>query len=351
MLNVLKLVLQLSLNVWLIVGLRMRVSGVAISTVTSSAVMAVGLLIYTVAKTGVRYNKTLALKMLAFSWPMWLAGIAGLYIGSSSRYYIRVFSSMNDVGLYALAERFSGIMLYCLAAILTILDGRKLQALISRGIARSFTQSSAFSAQRCSLSASASACSQARSFTSLPTPDFYPSTRAVPLLVLGAILACLSNFVSFSFLVTETTKSLGLYSYLTAAVVSLLYLILIPLYGYIGAACAVASAQAFLLMVTYIYGRKRYDMHLPIRVLVKVAGASACACVVGSIISPDAQIFLSISARALCWLGATLAIVYFLLQDSEIRAHATDVLPPRISSAFLRLTSEAKIAPKDGGTV
>src|SRR5690606_24516204 len=97
--NLAKLVLQIALNVWLIVFENLGLMGLAIASATSTGISALLLLLYSTRKAGVAFSYPDIKLLFLFSWPMWVGGIAGLYIGSSNRYYIRLFSSIDDVGI------------------------------------------------------------------------------------------------------------------------------------------------------------------------------------------------------------------------------------------------------------
>ena len=335
--NVLKLAIQLSLNIFLIVGMRMGVMGVALSNLGSSATMAVVLLLYTVYRTGIRYDRALAVRMLVFSWPMWFAGIAGLYIATSSRYYLRIFSSLDAVGLYALAERFSSIMIMLIWLpfwqywmVESFKYHQEGNTAAFRTVFRIATAVLFVAGLGISLFA-------APVIHVMSTRAFYPAGYAVPLLVLGTIFWCLANFVSFSFLVTENTKALSAFSYVTATFVSVLYLVLIPTLSYIGAALAWVGAQGLQLVLTYIYGRRRFDMNLQMRFVPQVTAIAIGACVLGALPRPGLGFLADLSVRVLCWSAATLLIGYVLLVDRAFRGTALAAVPQRFQQLAARI--------------
>jgi O-antigen/teichoic acid export membrane protein len=318
--NVLKLVMQLSLNIWFIVGLHKGVVGVAASTMASSATMAVLLLIYTVAKSGIRYDHQAALRMLAFSWPMWLAGLAGLYIGSSNRYYMRIFSGIDSIGLYSLAERFSGIM--------TMLIW---QPFAQYWMVESFKYHQQGNRTAFSVVFSiivAILFSAALGISLFATP------------VIHVMSSKPSGFAAFSFLVAEKTKRLGAYSYLTAVLVTVLYVALIPVLGHVGAAMASAMAQAIQLTITYRQGRRLYDMQLSMGFFFYIAAVAVVAYLVATFITADLGFFLDVTVRAIVWTGATFLILHKLLRQKSIREHAVEVAPGPLRPLLRYLVAE-----------
>jgi O-antigen/teichoic acid export membrane protein len=338
--NILKLVMQLSLNIWFIVGLHKGVVGVAASTMISSATMAVLLLLYTVVKTGIRYDHKSALRMLAFSWPMWLAGLAGLYIGSSNRYYMRIFSGIDSTGLYSLAERFSGIMTMLIwqpFAQYWMVESFKFHQQGNRAAFRVVFAILGAILFIAALGISLFASPVIHVMSSRP---FYPATQAVPFLVLSAIFSCMSGFVSFSFLVAEKTKQLGAYSYLTAVIVTVLYVALIPVLGHVGAAMASAMAQGIQLTIAYRQGRRLYDMDLSMSFLFHVGAVAAVAYLVATFVTTDLGFFQDLTVRVIAWTGATLLILHKLLHEKNIRQHAVEVAPGPLRPLLRYLVAE-----------
>jgi O-antigen/teichoic acid export membrane protein len=328
--NVTKLVMQLSLNIWFIVGLSKGVVGVAMSTMISSATMAGLLLLYTVSKTGIRYDHAKAMHMLAFSWPMWLAGLAGLYIGSSNRYYMRIFSGMDSVGLYSLAERFSGILNMLIWQPFQqywMVESFKYQ---QRGDKRALNVVFLFACAILFAAGLGIALFATPVIHVMSNKAFYPATQALPFLVLSVIFSCLAGFFAFSFLVTEKTKVLGAYTYVTAFVITIFFVTLIPILGHVGAAIASAIAQAIQLTITYRRGRQLYDMNLSIGFLFYALGATTVAYVLGTLVVRDAPLLLDVLVRTVAWLGGAGAILHWLLRDKNFRAQALELAPERL---------------------
>ena len=98
-----KLLIQLSLNILLVVYLELGVLGVALSSAISSCFFAIILGSYTLYHTGVRIHIPTGKQMIVFCWPLWLAGVASVYVSSSNRYFIKLFGSLDEVGLFELA--------------------------------------------------------------------------------------------------------------------------------------------------------------------------------------------------------------------------------------------------------
>ena len=105
-----KLVLQLGLNLLLVVYWQQGVLGVVLSAVISSVVLGIGSTIYVSLHEAPAFDWQVTRRMLQFCWPLWLSGLAGLYIGSSGAMFLRVFATLGDVGRLELAIKFASVV-------------------------------------------------------------------------------------------------------------------------------------------------------------------------------------------------------------------------------------------------
>lgn len=262
--SLVKLVLQLGLNVWFIVELEMGVLGIALSSAISSALFAFLLGAFTLAKTGIIFDKAMAIKQLMFCWPLWVGALAGIYIGSANRIFIRFFSTLDDIGLYELAVKFSSILL------LLVWEPFSQYWNIERfSIYRNDNDpSSIFRVVFRFIVALLAVVGVGISIFAQPVIElmsdqaFHLAFEAVPLLVGGTFFGCLVLFCDFAFLAGERTGRISQNTYICAAVVSLFYVALIPALGFVGAALALMLAQFVHFVVTYFRSKRLFDMQL-----------------------------------------------------------------------------------------
>jgi O-antigen/teichoic acid export membrane protein len=258
--SILKLVSQVSLNLLLVVYWRGGVLGVVESGVISSTVIGIALTVYVAIHERPAFDWLMTRRMLQFCWPLWLSGIAGLYIGSSGAMYLRVFGSLAVVGLLELALKFA-----------TVVDmliwnpfwqhwepmsfryyreehgRRKFQVAFIVVSALMFTGGlgiSIFAEPVIRVMASKS---------------FYAAASVVPILTFGFVLNSLNQFSNFSFLVTGHTKVHSLCQYATAVVITIAYLALVPSLGLVGAALAQCLAFGASFAIVRVVAARYYD--------------------------------------------------------------------------------------------
>ncbi len=101
-----RLLLNVSLNVWLLVGLNLSVEGLLIGNLITSIVHTAALLIVFM-KTRGRYQLDFpqALDMLRFSGPLVVAALLAMLMHEADRYLLRIFVSMDEIGVYSLAHK------------------------------------------------------------------------------------------------------------------------------------------------------------------------------------------------------------------------------------------------------
>lgn len=324
--NLAKLIAQLSLNIWLVVFKEYGVLGIAISAMSSSTIFALILIVYTFYHVGLGFDRKMALVMFKFCWPLWLAGLAGLYIGSSNRFYMRFFSSLDDIGLYELAVKFS--------TILTMLVWEPFQQYwqIERFQCYKLDKGKLiFQNVFMVISTILLVVGLGVTIFSVPvikimaSQEFHSASNAIPFLVAGAVFSSLSMYFNFSFFVTDNTMWISKINYIIAVLITLFYFIFIPLWGYVGSALAVCCAQIVQFLIMYFVSRRFYDMEILLNNFTFIFMVSCVAGVVGfwdEKFSFLADLFL----RASVYLLALIFMLYPVLKNDASRAMIFEVL-------------------------
>ncbi|KAB2890437.1 MAG: oligosaccharide flippase family protein [Desulfobulbaceae bacterium] len=325
--NLVKLIVQLSLNIWLVVFKQLGVYGIAISAMSSSVFFAVILICYTFYHVGFHFDKIVAQKMIIFCWPLWLAGLVGLYIGSSNRYFLKIFSSLGDIGLFELAVKFS--------AIISMLIWEPFQQYWQIERFRNHKEENAkeiFQNVFYAVSNILAIVSLGVIIFSGPvidimaSADFYKASYAVPFLTAGTFFSCLSTYFNFSFFVTENTKWMSRINYLVAIVITFFYFIFIPLWGFVGAALAVAIAQAVQFVVVYRLSSRFYDMEISLKSLghiLLIAGV-ACGCT-SALLLAEFDFWGDVFTRTVVYALAVIFIIYPIWLNPSTRAVIHDI--------------------------
>ena len=260
--SLLKLICQLSLNIFFVVYLKLGVFGVAYASIISCLVFASALAIYTCLKTGLNFDVSIAKKMVIFCWPLWEGSLAALYIGSANRQYIRTFSTLEDVGLFELAARF--------ASLLTVLFWQPFSQywdterfnLQKRGELKVIEPVSLLVVPLLMCAALGITIFSQTVIEIMAGPAFHRAHDAIPWLTAAAFFSCLNKYNNFGFLMAEKTKYISRIQYVSALIATICFFTLIPAYGFIGAALAAAITNASQLLITLKLARPHFNMKM-----------------------------------------------------------------------------------------
>lgn len=262
--SIFKLILQVGLNVYLIVFKDYGVAGVIYSAVISSMVMAVFSAVYVFYYSGFNFSGKLAKRLVIFSYPLWLSAVAYLYTGSIDKYFLRLFDSLDAVGLYALAGKFAMLIMVVVWApfssvwqplryeVYELAEPnvvyRKIFMMLMVALSLVGLGLSLFSVDVIRLMAAKS---------------FWPAASVVPILVLASIASVLAFFNNFGILLKEKTSIIAKGTYINVVVMTISFIALIKLFGMPGAALAALVGAMFNFLWIAHGSKKLYDMELP----------------------------------------------------------------------------------------
>ena len=133
----------------------------------------------------------------------------------------------------------------------------------------------------------------------IPNSQYWEAIKIVPLILLANLFLGIYHNLSVWYKVTDRTKY-GAYISVFAAVITLvLNYVLIPKIGYVGSAIATLVAYGSMMVLSYLYGRKYYDVPYN---LMNIGGFLLLAIVFSAI--------SFYQFRGNMWLGTLLLIVF-----------------------------------------
>jgi len=262
--TVLKLVSQLTANIILVVKFDMGIIGVAYSTVigtfVAAALTSIHPIIYSYKE---KISKQLLVDMVKYCYPLWLTGFVGLYVSSVPQFALSRFSTLSDLGLFNLANSF-GILVGVLFwnPFFSYWQVERFKIYNEPNAEKTYNEM-LYSALIISLVIVIGISLLAKPVIQLMAdPAFFNAYIAVLPLCLFIVFRYLTWFFNFSFLVTKNTQENFKNNIFNAIVTTVISLILIPTYGFAGAAWALAISGAGTTIYCYVRSRKYYDMKI-----------------------------------------------------------------------------------------
>ncbi len=296
----------LTLNIVLLVFLGMGVRGIFLSGLISMASFAVALLALRIPGGGWKPRPRLLRQMLAYCLPFMPMGLMAFVVNFSDRYFLRVYTDMQTVGIYALGYKF-GLMV-------GFLIGTPFQLVWS---AQAFEIAKAANAQKtyarlltyyagALLAMSCLLAAMSREIvTVVATPDYAAAASVIGLVAWGAVFLNLTDMVQVGIMITKRTFWLPILWGITMVANVAMNFLLIPRWGMMGAAWSTLLSFALQAAMTMVVSESLY----PIRYewgRVALLGAIALAGTMLDRILPVLSVYASVVVKSVILLGMAL---------------------------------------------
>ena len=262
--SLLKLFIQVSLNIYFVVIRNMHVEGVIYSTLIASTIMGLVLTTHSLWITGVRITKSACKMLFTFSLPMKLAAAGAFYLTYGDRYILNIYTNLTQVGIYSLAYKF-GFVFTIIAwdAFENMWDAEK-YAIHEKPDAK-------FIYQKVFLYMS-SILITVGLFISLfikdlliimSDPAFHSAYKIVPIIIIAYIIQSLGRYCDLGILLERKTIHIAYAHVIAVVVITVAYFTLIPAFGIYGAAWATVIGFTARFYWVNKKGKQYYDMELP----------------------------------------------------------------------------------------
>jgi len=262
--SVLKLILQLSLNIYFVVILQMHVLGVLYSSLIMSAVVGIFLIIYTFKTVGFTFSRKMAGTLLAFGAPFIFSNIGDFILTFSDRYFLKAYTDLSCVGIYSLGYKLGFLLwIFPIVPIMNIWGPQRFD-IAEKPDAREINYRFFFFFNAivisCALGISIFSFDL---FRIMSAPEFWDAYKVVPLIMLAYVIQAWTSFGNFGVLYAGKTKYIAYGTVVAAVAVIILSFILIPTYGIYGAGIATIIAFLIRFIIIYYYSQKSFRLFLP----------------------------------------------------------------------------------------
>lgn len=280
-----------------------KVAYVFISNLIASALTLL-MLIPVYVKIGFGFNSTIWKQMIKYAFPVLIAGIAFGINEAFDRILLKYLLPENvaavEVGLYSACYKLGMFMtLFVMAFRLGIEPFFFNHSSSSNAKETYATITKYFTLFGCIILLVVVIYIDLFKQILIPNSQYWEALKIVPLILLANLFLGIYHNLSVWYKVTDHTKY-GAYISVFAAIVTLvLNFILIPHIGYVGSAIATLVAYGSMMVLSYLYGRKYYNVPYN---LVSILGFLALAIVFSAI--------SFYQFRGNIWLGSALLILF-----------------------------------------
>lgn len=304
-----KLFLQLSLNVFFLVGLRTGVIGILASTVLANTIIGVSVSVWTVRRVGLSFSPSTLRALVRYAGPMIVTQFATFFATFGDRYLLKAFGGESAVGLYNLSYQF-GFLLFAIGfSPFNSLWGPRRFAIAKGPDAavrdRELSDGFGYANVLTLPIAVGLALFVGDILRLMTTPPFFAAAQAVPVILISYVLLAWSNVHDLGILVKEKTEYLTLINWLAFFVAGTLWILLIPDYGALGAAVAGTVSFAARYGLTYLVAQRLWPVRYDWTPTIRMVGAGVLLVLVSNAL-PTMHLALSIA------LHSVMMLVYLL---------------------------------------
>jgi O-antigen/teichoic acid export membrane protein len=320
--STLKMIIQLSLNIYLVAYLRLGVTGVIYSAVISSAIMAAGLSIYSFSHTGFRFSTKIAKSITSFSYPMMLAGMFSFYLTFGDRYFLNTYGTLSDVGIYSLGYKFGFLLTFIgTGPFFSVWDSERYNVMKNKNANATYQKVFIFFTGLSLLMVVILSLFSKNILMIMANQEFWSAYKIVPMILFAYFFQGWTGFCNFGILIKKKTFIVTQGTGIVAVVITGLYFLLIPKFGASGAAWATLIAFFLRFLYTHWRAKKLYDMELPWGKVVKLF-PPCIAVIIISYLGPSdlvQSILLNVAVLLFLIYTATIISVFPLEQRRLLR--------------------------------
>ncbi len=255
------LILSLLLNIYFIAVRHSGVVGVLYSSLISSTVVTIPLAVQTIRHVRLSFSFGKLGGIIAFGAPLIITSAAAFTVNFSDRFFLRHFSTISTVGVYALGYKFGFMLSLLVVQPFDMIWQARIYDIAKRDrsgeiFSRLFEY---YGFVLVTAALGLSICIK-EVLSLVSTPDFRAAYKVVPIVALAYVFQGTNRFFLAGTYIAKKTMYLGPVGLASAAANIGLNLLLIPRYGMLGAAWATAISFFFMSALSLFVSQRAYPI-------------------------------------------------------------------------------------------
>ena len=316
-----QVLLTVSLTIYFVVELELGVLGIVSANAIITTLLCGYLLATTLAKIGFKFSYHYTCKMVSYSAPLIPAVLGMFVLHFSDRFFLNSFSTLEELGIYALAYKFGFLLAPLLIQPFGLVWGPKMFEIYrlenSHEIIHKIFHGYAFLAITTFFVLSLFI---KEILIIMTTPQYYMAASLVPVIALAYALNAINRLIMTPFYTEDKTKFIGYINSVAAVVCIILNIILIKPFGAMGAAVATLLSFGFILAMNAYFSTKVSSLRWPWSSLIKIISITIALLIVAELVKIDSMM-LSIAFKGFIFI-IFLSLIYFsnYFNKSDIKA-------------------------------
>ena len=311
--NVLRLVISLSLNIYLIVGLRWGVAGALWSGAITTVTLSLALVTWTLTRTGLRFDWRLAGAMARYGLPLIPASLCLLVIQAADRFFLGRLAGLPAVGVYSLGFKFGSMLQVLITGPLMLIWTTYIFEIAKRPNApHVYGRALTYYALAAAAFALPLSIFGRQLLAVVATVSFLPAYHVIVWVALGFTLAGAASIMEVGIYLKRRTELRALTMALAAVVSLALNALLVPRLGAMGSAWALVGSYGSLAALTYAISRRLFPVPYEPWRLLKLAVVVVAAYLTAEWLDAMVMPGLTLAALKVGLLVAVLPALYAL---------------------------------------
>lgn len=270
-LSMLKLILAIGINIYLVCILKIGVLGILISTLITSIIMWSVLIVPLFIKVGFHFSLDKIKEMLKFGFPLIPAQIGAFVVHLSDRFFLKGYCSIADVGLYSLGYRFGALPGNFISVPFNrTWQPRRFELHKEEGSEKIFGKIFTYFLYLMIFASLAISVLTKDVLMLIADEKFWPAYKIVPLIVLATTIFSFQYHFNFGILISKKTKYLAYIDFSNGIFVLVMNFLLIPRYGIYGAAITTIFAFIYKVSLVYFISKRYYKIHFEFLRIAKI---------------------------------------------------------------------------------
>lgn len=251
-LSLIRLILQLSLNIYFVVILRKGVLGILYSTIISSVLMSLYLSLDTFRQVKFHFSMNKAKELYKYGGPLIFSNIGAFVLTFSDRYFLKFYATLSDVGIYSLGYKFAMLMsIFVIAPFNQIWSAQMFEIANKDGANHIFKKVFTHFALVLVIFGLFLSLFTKDAIRLMANPSFWEAYKVVPVVVLAYMIYGFFMMSRVGILVSKRTGHLALITVVASCFNLLFNYLFIPRFTTMGAAWA--TVLSFLIRFLGVY--------------------------------------------------------------------------------------------------
>jgi len=311
--SVIALTIQLSVNIYTVLILKLGIEGVLIGNLISVFISCIYTLYIAIKECGVCFNVSIFKDVFKYSYPFLINSFTSATVKNSDRFIIGYFLSIEALGVYALAVKFGQILKILLLESFQLGFGSFRFSIMKQPNAAETLSKIATYYSFATISVALLISLFCKELIMLMANDtFWSAHKIIPLVMLSISFGSLSYIFQTGILYTKKTAKIIKITAMHGISMLTLYLLLIPSIGTVGAPISSAIAAFVLTYATYCISQKLFYIKFDLKKITGIFSIAIVSYLLGIIPVSD-NLVTSLSYKTCCYMLFTFIIFRFNL--------------------------------------